>query len=168
MPEPEGHDEGDPGEGGVADHTGESPHGARSEAARDGSPERAREAEEERRHRSTQPEQRRHDEHEKQVLDHVRLEQEVTERVERGAEGEHERDEAGEESQRPPGVEALGHAERQHGEAAPVEGGRGERGNGDGRLEAPRGKTGSDGGDGVTHRLVPRGRAALSGSPARG
>jgi hypothetical protein len=104
------------------------------------------------------------------MLDHVRLEQEVAEGVEGGAEGEHQRGEAGQESHGPPDVEALGHPERHHSEAPPVESGRGERGNGDGRLEAPRREAdgGRDGCDGVTHGRVPRGRAALSGSPVRG
>ena len=142
MPCPERDDERDPRDARLREDAGEPPHRPRRQHRGHRVPRGKREPRKQRRHRRAQPEQRGRHHHQQQVLDHVRLERPVAQRVDRRAERQEHDAESRRERHRAPGPEALGHARPKRRPAAQVERGGRDHRHDHHRLEAPRERDG--------------------------
>ena len=152
MPGPERDDERHPRDARLREDAGEPPHRPCRQHRGHRVPRGKREPRKQRRHWRAQPEQRGRHHHQQEVLDHVRLERPVAQRVDRRAD-RHEHDaESRRERHRAPGPEALGHARPERRPAAQVERGRRDHRHDHRRLEAPRER------DGLRDQDVERGR----------
>ena len=112
VPGPEGHDERDPRDARVREDPVEPPHGPRPQQRGHRAPRATRQPSEQGRHRRADPEQRGRHHHEQQVLDHVRLEPAVAQRVDRGAEGDEHDAESRRERRRAPAPKRAGMRDR--------------------------------------------------------
>jgi hypothetical protein len=86
------------------------PHDPRGQPARNAPTQWPRQPQEHGCHRRAQPQERRRHHHEQQVLDHVRQQELVAERIDRRAECQEDRREPGHAGRAAAGAKALGHA----------------------------------------------------------